>query len=177
MQLIKGKIWVHSRCKWQVRMTKPDPFGNLNEIVFLERNRSEAKRRYSHAAWRVTEFTARNHRTGRVFAQLLLCRTWRQNTHNILDAPLLLERPNCDISKHKVALVLWAGSAVGAVLLNPSAGAITPNAEEHSCMYNSSYLDQSKTHRTWQLICTICYRNVSQGEQSRHLGCPHREIT
>lgn len=56
--LAKRKIWVGSRCKRQVRMTEPDRFGHLNEIIFPERNHSEAKRRYNHAAWSVTEFSA-----------------------------------------------------------------------------------------------------------------------
>lgn len=41
----KRKTWVRSRCKWQVRTTEPDRFGHLNEIIFPERNHSEAKKK------------------------------------------------------------------------------------------------------------------------------------
>lgn len=75
--LAKRNTWVGPRCKWQVRMTEPDPFGQLNEIIFPERNHSEGKRRYNHAAWYVTEFTAHNYHIDRIFAQFLLCRNWK----------------------------------------------------------------------------------------------------
>lgn len=57
----KRRSWVGLRCKWQGTTTQADRFGHLNEIIFLERNYSESKRRYSHAAWSVTELITHNY--------------------------------------------------------------------------------------------------------------------
>lgn len=53
--------------------------------------------------------------------------------------------------------------AADILLFNPCAGATRQNPKEHSWRQQLLVLTQ-------KFICTICYRNISQGEQGRHLG-------
>lgn len=53
--------------------------------------------------------------------------------------------------------------AADTLLFNPPAGATRQNPKEHSWRQQWLVLTQ-------KFICTICYRNISQGEQGRHLG-------
>lgn len=62
----------------------------------------------------------------------------------------------------KILLKNLSLKAAETLLFNPSAGATRQNPKEQGWRQQLLVLTQ-------KFICTICYRNISQGEQGRHL--------
>lgn len=99
------------------------------------------------------------------FAQLVLCRNRRRNMckppwHAGTSKPVI----QANTEWHVYCGKLPQPTAQCLILLQVPSDKALPKAAV--C---SSYFYWSRKHCTWQLICTICYRNVSQGEQGRHL--------